>query len=620
MRAARDPRRDVEPSRCARSATRLGLAFVAGRGAARLADSLAIGRASRASGAGSRSHARRRLRWPRCGAGVALLLFFGSPCRTCPASCPAATPARPPTTPSELVPADALAYAARQPRPRDRAVRARLARSRRLPAVQRPARDRALALVAGPGGGPPDFERDVRPWFGGEAAIAMLGRRRGRRARSSCSRSTDAEGGDEFAASIAAGQVAERGLPRDRDRDRRRGLATAQVEGFLAIGTADGGARGDRHRDRGRRRRARWPTTRPRSSCATSSPTTASPRPTSRRGRGRRADRGDAGALGTLTPLRRAGREPRARRPSLTRDRGRRSSSRSAARSIPSAPRPRPASSPPSRRSSRACPSACRSDSLAYLGIGEPGTTVARAARPGQRAGAGDRGRLRGPRRAACDARARSTSSATCSTRSAARRRSRSSATARDRPAPAFPRARRRRGRRASAPAERSRRCRGRSPPPSTRQRPAGAVFGEQQIGGVEARSLRISPTVELTYAVFDGLAAIATDPAGIAPLAADEGGLDDARALPAGDRRLRDDEVSLLAYLDLGELVGARRAARARRGPGLRDLRRRSSAASRRSGSRSRAPTSCSAPTPDCWSPGPRTIQRLRNRSHRSD
>ena len=40
-------------------------------------------------------------------------------------------------------------------------------------------------------------------------------------------------------------------------------------------------------------------------------------------------------------------------------------------------------------------------------------------------------------------------------------------------------------------------------------------MFGEQQIEGVDARSLRISPAVELTYAVFDGLAAVATDPAG---------------------------------------------------------------------------------------------------------
>jgi hypothetical protein len=80
-------------------------------------------------------------------------------------------------------------------------------------------------------------------------------------------------------------------------------------------------------------------------------------------------------------------------------------------------------------------------------------------------------------------------------------------------------------------------------------------VFGEQQIDGVEARSLRISPVVELTYAVFDELAAIATDPAGIEQLVSGDGSLDDAERY---ERATEDfaDEVSLIAYFDLGELV----------------------------------------------------------------
>ena len=81
-------------------------------------------------------------------------------------------------------------------------------------------------------------------------------------------------------------------------------------------------------------------------------------------------------------------------------------------------------------------------------------------------------------------------------------------------------------------------------------------VFGQQQIGGVEARSLRISPTVELTYAVFEGLAAIATDPAGIEQLVAGDGGLDESELYLRATEDFAD-EVSLLAFLDLAGLVG---------------------------------------------------------------
>ena len=76
----------------------------------------------------------------------------------------------------------------RQPRPRLRAVRARRRARRRgcrcsavrSPTVRRP--------IPGPRWRASDFERDVRPWFGGEAAVAVIrrngdGRRAGRAAR-----------------------------------------------------------------------------------------------------------------------------------------------------------------------------------------------------------------------------------------------------------------------------------------------------------------------------------------------------------------------------------------------------------------------------------------------------
>jgi aminoglycoside phosphotransferase (APT) family kinase protein len=71
---------------------------------------------------------------------------------------------------------------------------------------------RAGALLVGAGGGSLDFDADIRPWFGGEVAVAVLG--------GSADPETvelievaDAEGADEFASSLDSGDVdAERGL------------------------------------------------------------------------------------------------------------------------------------------------------------------------------------------------------------------------------------------------------------------------------------------------------------------------------------------------------------------------------------------------------------------------
>lgn len=80
-------------------------------------------------------------------------------------------------------------------------------------------------------------------------------------------------------------------------------------------------------------------------------------------------------------------------------------------------------------------------------------------------------------------------------------------------------------------------------------------VAVDRQVGGIEASSLRLSPTVELTYAVFDGLAAIATDPGAIEQLAEGSGGLDSAQRFEQATEGFAG-EVSLLAFLDLDRLV----------------------------------------------------------------
>jgi len=88
--------------------------------------------------------------------------------------------------------------------------------------------------------------------------------------------------------------------------------------------------------------------------------------------------------------------------------------------------------------------------------------------------------------------------------------------------------------------------------PGSGRQAP---VFGEKDVDGVEVRSLQVSPTVNLAYAVFDEIAAIATDPAGVEQLITGDGGLDESDTYKRATEDFPD-KVSLIAYFDLGELV----------------------------------------------------------------
>ena len=80
-------------------------------------------------------------------------------------------------------------------------------------------------------------------------------------------------------------------------------------------------------------------------------------------------------------------------------------------------------------------------------------------------------------------------------------------------------------------------------------------VFEDREIEGIEASSLRLSRIVDLTYALFDDLLVVATDPQGVAQVAGGTGGLDEEAKFEEATEDLAE-EPSLLLYLDLAELL----------------------------------------------------------------
>jgi hypothetical protein len=80
--------------------------------------------------------------------------------------------------------------------------------------------------------------------------------------------------------------------------------------------------------------------------------------------------------------------------------------------------------------------------------------------------------------------------------------------------------------------------------------------FEEQEIDGVSVSSVRVSGTVELTYAVFDGKLVVSTDPEGVAQVREEGEGLADSTTYLRATDELSD-EVSALVFLNLDELLG---------------------------------------------------------------
>jgi hypothetical protein len=79
--------------------------------------------------------------------------------------------------------------------------------------------------------------------------------------------------------------------------------------------------------------------------------------------------------------------------------------------------------------------------------------------------------------------------------------------------------------------------------------------FREVNVGGQRAQSAQVSPTLELTYAIFDSLLVVSTDSVGVAQVARGEGGLDDVQGFQEATG-IGADEPSLLVYLNLRALL----------------------------------------------------------------
>jgi hypothetical protein len=80
--------------------------------------------------------------------------------------------------------------------------------------------------------------------------------------------------------------------------------------------------------------------------------------------------------------------------------------------------------------------------------------------------------------------------------------------------------------------------------------------FTESEQEGVTVRSIQLSPTVNLSYALFDGKLVISTDPGGVAQVRADGDDLAGSGPFERVDDHLPD-EVSALVFLNLDELFG---------------------------------------------------------------
>ncbi len=523
------------------------LAYLVGRALRRLPPAFA--RAFRGFWGGLTVAARRRL-LAAVGAVIVVGLFFALLVPNLPCQFPGGDSCPPDDDAAALVPAAALAYLHANLDPETEEFEAATDRAAAIPLLSEQIASRALAPIPGLAGTGGQFASEVRPWFGGEAAIAVLS---GARAPQPVFllEAEDADGARMFASGLAGDR------PRMEEHGgtevsvAARGVATAQLEGFLVIGSLKGvdavieAADGDSDSlaDDAAATEARDELPEHRFAEAW----------VSREGVAKLIA-GARGQLGTLTPLT----EPGATRGVAASLEATDDGYELAIRSLidPERAEAAPGFFAAFPRFEPGLPELLPDDALGYLGFGDPASTIeallgqASAEAPGIAAGFEDLVRaLR--KRGGVDLEGGLLDSLGGEAGVALAPRGRGAG-----------------GGAANLPylelvadevdedAARRALAALQGPLADAGSRDVQApVFDRREIDGVEAHSLRLSPTVELTYAVFGGLVAIATAPDAVAELASGEGGLDDSDLYKRATDGF-DDELSLLGYLDLRSLV----------------------------------------------------------------
>ena len=211
---------------------------MAGRVAGRVP--VAIGRGSREFWLDLEIHTRLRLALA-LGAVVALALVWLVAVPALPCQAPGGDRCPPADDAIHLVPEDALAYVHLNVDPDTEQYEDAAKVFERLPGITKQASTLMLSRLPGADGTPPDFERDIAPWFGGEAALAIMPAGGGGVGEGvGLLEVSDESGAREFADSIAAGKPRSKTYREVEVRVDRRGLATALVAGFLVIGAESG--------------------------------------------------------------------------------------------------------------------------------------------------------------------------------------------------------------------------------------------------------------------------------------------------------------------------------------------------------------------------------------------
>jgi hypothetical protein len=446
----------------------------------------------------------------------------------------------------DLVPDDALAYAHFDLDRDGDQFEAAEGIASRLPTLARQATGRLESSLPGPQGAPLAFDRDVEPWFGGEAALAILPA--GRRAAQEVQllQVSDTDRARAFADSIASGTprtVDDQGVELRVD---RRGLATALVGGFLAIG-AQAGVRDVIDAESGADD----------AESLAADPTADAARDAlpdqrladaylSEDGIGRLVDNPGA-PLATFAPLVDPGASRGLAAALVASDDGIDLDLRSLldparARSHPGFFSDLPTFEP-------TLPAALPTDSLAYLGVGDPGQAIgsvlkrASASEPDLEAALGGLTKRLG----ALEGIDIERELAPALGEEAAVALVPAPAGGPQTPVVVFI------GSGIDEPLAAQALARLRAPVARELGSSPKASFSRSQVGDATAYSLRVSPTVELSYAIVGRSLIIATDPAGIRALS--QPGLGEAESFRGATAGLPAD-VTTLGYLNLGALV----------------------------------------------------------------